>query len=385
MARYRSVTGWFVGVLLVATACAQQPASTTTEAPETTAPDTTTTVPDTTTTVPNEATSTAGEESEIPEPFASGNVTIALVRQLGTGDYFEQWQTGAVTEAERLGVDLQIFNAEGDNAQQALDMEAAVNAGVDAIAVDHGFPETMQPAIAEALQAGLPIVAFDVDPGDESVPVVEQSDHDMARLVLEKLVEDTGGEGEVIYVYVAGFAPLDRRHEVWEEFKADNPGLNEVAQIGVVNESIAASVGDQAKAALQANPDTVAFFAPFDEFAKGAVLAIRELGMEDQVRVYGADISTADIAVMTEEGSPWVATAATDPANVGAVTIRASAMVAAEAGETVPSHILVPPMLITQDELREKGVTNMGELREAFPELATPDLVSAPWMDLLDS
>jgi simple sugar transport system substrate-binding protein len=314
------------------------------------------------TTTTTAATTTAAEEP----------LTIGLVRQLGSGDYFEQWQAGAVAEAERLGVELQIYNAEGDNAKQALDVEQAVNAGVDAIAIDHGFAETIQPAVQIALEAGIPVVAFDVDAGDERVPQVEQSDHMLAQLALDQMVADIGGEGDVIYVYVAGFAPLDRRNEVWEEVKANNPGINEVAMIGVVNDSIAASVADQAKAALQANPDTVAVFAPFDEFAKGAVLAIEELGLQDQVKVYGADISTADIGVMTAANSPWAATAATDPANVGAVTIRAAYMLAM--GEDVLADIIVPPLLITQEALLAAGVTNMEELRAAFPELATPDV-----------
>lgn len=347
--RIRRVMGLLVALTLVVAACGDDD-DTATSAAETTQ---------------------AAETTAAAEP-----IEIALVRQLGSGDYFEQWQAGAVAEADRLGVELRIFNAEGDNAKQALDMEAALNMGVDAIAVDHGFPETMQPAIAAALAAGVPVVAFDVDAGDARVPQVEQSDHLLAQLTLDQMVADIGAEGDIIYVYVAGFAPLDRRNEIWEQVKAANPGINEVAQIGVVNDSIAASVADQAKAALQANPDVVAIFAPFDEFTKGATLAIEELGLQDQVKAYGADISTADIAVMTAENSPWVATAATDPANVGAVTIRAAYLLAM--GQTVPAALVVEPALITQDVLVAQGVINMEQLRLAFPELSTPDLIPAP-------
>lgn len=346
-------------LLLVVGACTQSSGGSTTTGP---ADSTTASVAQTTTSVENETTSTQGEP-----------VSIALVRQLGSGDYFELWLAGAEAEAERLGVDLSVSNAEGDDAQQALDIESAINAGVNSIAIDHGFAETVQPGVQAALDAGIPVVAFDVDPGDERVPTIAQSDHVLAQLVLDRLVADTGGEGDVIYVYVAGFAPLDRRNEVWVEVKADNPRLNEVAQIGVVNEATAAGVADQAKAALQANPDVVAVFAPYDEFAKGAVLAINELGLEDQVKVYGADISTADIEVLTAENSPWVATAATDPSNVGAVTIRA-AYLAATGGE-VPPAIEIPPTLITAEDLRARGVTTIAELTAAFPELSTPDVV----------
>lgn len=302
-------------------------------------------------------------------------VSIALVRQLSSGDYFEQWLSGAQAEADRLGVDLSIYNADGDDAQQALDLESAINEGVDAIAVDHGFAETVQPGVASALDADIPVVAFDVDPGDDRAVTVSQSDHALAEAVLGQLVEDTAGEAEVLYVYVAGFAPLDRRNEVWVETLADNPGLTQAAQIGVVNNNTATEVAEQAKAALQANPGITAVFAPYDEFAKGATLAIQELGLEDTVKVYGADISTADIEVITAENSPWVATAATDPANVGAVTIRVAYLLAT--GGDVDSVIEISPTLITREALLEAGVTTILELTEAFPELSTPDVAPA--------
>ena len=222
-------------------------------------------------------------------------------------------------------------------------------------------------------------MAFDVDPGDDSVVTMNQSDEDIAGMVLEVLGEDTGGEGEVIYVYVSGFAPLDRRDAVWQQFKQDNPGITEVAQIGIVSDNTAAQVAEQAKAALQANPDVTAIFAPYDEFAKGAVQAVQELGLEDQVRVYGADISNADIAVMTAEGSPWIATSAADASNVGAVAVRAAALLVA--GEEVPGDIVVPPALITQQQLREGNIENISQLIEVVPELTTPDLVPIPWLD----
>jgi simple sugar transport system substrate-binding protein len=211
-------------------------------------------------------------------------VSIALVRQLGSGDYFEQWLAGAQAQADELGVDLSIYNANGDDAQQALDIESAINDGVDAIAVDHGFAETVQPGIASALDADIPVVAFDVDAGDDRAIAVTQSDEVLAEQVLGQLVTDTDGEADVIYVYVAGFAPLDNRNVVWETVKGENPGLNQVAQIGVVNDSTASEVANQAKASLQANPDVTAIFAPYDEFAKGATLAVQELGLEDTVK-----------------------------------------------------------------------------------------------------
>ncbi|MGW4800513.1 substrate-binding domain-containing protein [Nonomuraea sp. NPDC004297] len=315
--------------------------------------------------------------TSVPARFAAGDVRIALVRQLSSGDYFEQWLAGAQAEAKALNARLEISSGDGNNDKQALNLEQAVTAGADAIIVDHGFAQTVQPAIKKAVAAGIPLVAFDVDPGSSEAVALTQDDHRIAEQALGALKADTGGTGEVVYVYVAGFAPLDRRNQTWEQFRKDNPGIKQVAQIGVVNSSTASAVADQAKAALQANPGVKAIFAPYDEFAKGAALAVKELGLADRVKIYGADVSTADIAVMTEPGSPWVATSATDPANVGRVAVRAAALLAA--GSPVERTLTVPPALITQKGLLDAGITSVEQLTRAFPELSTPAVARVPW------
>jgi simple sugar transport system substrate-binding protein len=301
-------------------------------------------------------------------------VSIALVRQLGTGDYYEQWLAGAKAEAKTLGADLKVFDANGDNAKQALDIQSAVAQKPGALIVDHGFTDSLKAPVKAALDAKVPIVSFDVDTGNTGVTSVDQSDSTLAKEVTDQLVTDTKGSAQVIYAYVAGYAPLDKRDAVWKTVKAANTGLKQVAQIGVVNDSTAAQTADQAKAALQAHPGTTAILAPYDEFAKGAVQAVKELGLTGKVKVYGADISNADIETITAAGSPWVATAATDPGNVGAVAVRAAYLKAT--GKAVDAAIEVPPALITQSELRAKSITTVPQLVKAFPDLATPDIAA---------
>ena len=319
--------------------------------------------------------------TEVPEIFANGEVDIAVVRQLNVGDVYQAWIAGVEDEAERLGVSLTIYNADGDNAKQALHLQQAVATEPDAILIGWGFGDSLQAGLAAAKEAGIPVVASNASiEASDSVTLVNQSEHLMMQGIMKQWYEDRSGDmmGDVIYVYVAGYRPLDLRNEVWEDFKAEHSGLNQVAQIGVVNANTAAETANQAKAALQANPDTIAIIAPYDEFTKGAALAITELGLQDQVKTYGMDISTADIAVMIADNSPWVATATTDMKNFGHVSLRVAA------GEVVDSYegndLQIPPLVITRDDLLEKGVQNVEQLGENFPGLATPGLADAPWM-----
>ena len=66
-------------------------------------------------------------------------------------------------------------------------------------------------------------------------------------------------------------------------------------------------------------------------------------------KIYWADISTADIQEIIEPGCPWVATVATNPAVVGAVSVRAISLMIA--GQDPGHQIIVKPTLITQKDL----------------------------------
>lgn len=316
-----------------------------------------------------------------PAPFDTpGDVKIALVRYLSTGDFFQAYLSGVEKQSAALGVNLQVFDSRQDAALQADMVDQAIALGVDGIIIQHGLTESMKEAAQRAVDAGIKVVAFDVNVENAAIPQVEQSDRDLARLALEQAIRDQGETWTAGYVYVPGIAPLDRRDETWKEFKAKYPGITEKAMFGTMDNPIANSVANQARAVLTANPDIQVIFAPYDEFAKGAKIAVDEAGMSGDVAIYSADISTADIALMREEGSGWKATAATNPAVVGEVSVRTLARLLA--GEEVGAQVIVPPTLITQGELNDLNISNMEELGAKMPAFVHAEVSVSPWMKL---
>lgn len=319
--------------------------------------------------------------ADMPAPFDNpGEVKIALVRYLSTGDFFQAYLSGVESQAAAIGVDLRVFDSRQDAALQADMVDQAIAIGVDGIIVQHGLTESMQEAVQRALDAGIKVVAFDVNIENPAVPQVEQSDRDLARLALEQAVADNGTSFKAGYVYVPGIAPLDRRDETWLKVKAANPGIVEAAVFGTLDNPIANSVANQARSVLQANPDITVMFAPYDEFAKGVKIAVDEAGLTDQISIYSADVSTADIAAMREPGSAWAATAATNPAVVGEVSVRTLAMLLA--GEDVANSVIVPPTLITQKMLLEGDIKNMADLSAKLPQFAHANVSVPAWMPL---
>lgn len=320
----------------------------------------------------------------IPAPFDNPNrpVRIALVREIGEGGFMERYLAGAQSMAAELGVQLVESNARGDLARMVTNIETAINQRVDAIIVDHGRTDALQPAIEDALDRGIKVVTFDLVIDHPDVPEIEQDDMYIGFLISKTLAVDFGGNANVTYINVGGFAPLVKRDRMWEAFKWRYPGLKQVAHIGAVTDNTAADTMTRMEAVLKERPETNAVLAMWDEFAKGAVRAIMDAGRDD-IKVYSVDITNEDIQLMTMPGSPWVATVTTDPYNVGRLAVRAAA--ALVAGDKVPKYLLVEPVLVTRDFLLENNITNMDELVAAMPSLGESPLVWPDWMKELSA
>ena len=196
-----------------------------------------------------------------------------------------------------------MFDSRQDAALQADMVDQAIALGSTASSSAR-LTESMKEAAQRAVDAGIKVVAFDVNVRTRRSRR-SSSPTAIARLALEQAIKDNGGL-EGCYVYVAGIAPLDRRDETWKEFKAKYSGIQEVAQFGTLDNPIANSVANQARSVLTANPDIQVMFAPYDEFAKGVKIAVDEAGLSSDIKIYSADISTADIAAMREPGSSWL-------------------------------------------------------------------------------
>ncbi|USQ79134.1 substrate-binding domain-containing protein [Ornithinimicrobium faecis] len=317
--------------------------------------------------------------AEAPAPFDGDGVNIAIVQQSGQGDYFQQYLNGTRQQVEALGGELAVFDAQGDNATQASQLDQAIASSPDGIIVRHGFPDTLCPGVNKAIEAGIPVIIYDVEIQECAPDAIQtqQSDIEMASLVLDQMVEDVGSDVNVGYVNVAGIAPLDRRDGVWQEYKADN-NWTELFKTGTYTNSSATDTAPMVSNALKANPDVAAIYAPYDELTKGTLSALEQNPDLTDVLVYGADISTADIELMKAEGSPWVATGATDPNAIGATVTRTLAL--HMAGELEETKVEFPPILITADFLRENDVNNMEDLRAAEPALNISDVSSADWI-----
>ena len=117
---------------------------------------------------------------------------IAVVNFIGGGDWLQAFEAGAKRQADALGVDLRISEARQDPDAERQLIEQAINLKVDGLIINNGKPEALKDVAQKAVDAGIKVVAYDVNLDNPKIAQIEQSDHDMARLVLEQAVKDQG-------------------------------------------------------------------------------------------------------------------------------------------------------------------------------------------------
>ncbi|HZG73659.1 MAG TPA: substrate-binding domain-containing protein, partial [Chondromyces sp.] len=159
--------------------------------------------------VSEEANTEPKEKVESSHPLA--NKKIALIMQINLGTFSAQYIEGVKEQVEKFGGEVTVFTSDGDLAKMSSNLDAAINQKFDGILIDHGTKEALQTGVQKAVDNNIPVVVFDADVEVPGVTVLQQGDKEMAEFSLNQLKEDANGQAKIVKIWVAGFAPMERR------------------------------------------------------------------------------------------------------------------------------------------------------------------------------
>lgn len=315
------------------------------------------------------ASSAAPSESAAGSPSASAagasedvealkGKKIALVMRFNTGTFSAQYVDGVKKQVEKFGGTVQVLAANNDLNAMAANLDSAVNQKFDGILIDHGDPGALTAGVNKALQANIPVVAFDSAlNGIDGVTNLAQNDQKLAEFTLEQLAKETGGKGNIVKVWVAGFPPMESRQISYAKFLEKYPDIKEIAAFGDASNP-QLDTQNKLEAVLKQYPnkgDIAAVWASWDEFAKGAANAIKQAG-RDEIKVFGIDLSDEDLKLIQDPASPWVASAAVDPSSIGTVQVRY--LYQKFHGDQTDATVELEPIFVHRDMLpKDKAVT----------------------------
>ncbi|RXZ02688.1 sugar ABC transporter substrate-binding protein [Fictibacillus sp. S7] len=323
----------------------------------------------------------------VPKRFAKGQgAKIKVIRKIGGDDHTAQFLAGAKAEGEALGFTVDIYTANGDTAKFHDAIAQAANEDYDGFIISHGDDAATINDIQKLREKGKSVVTFDSNPDlakVDGVTLTSQDDEALAKLALDKLVKEQKGKANIVYLWVDGFPPMVRRNAVYKETLKKNPGIKEVERFGVASADTSVQTQNAVTAMLNKHKkgEIDAIFATWDAFAIGAARAIKEAG-RNEIKIYGIDVSNADLQEIQKKDSPWKYTAAVDPKLIGAVDMRILAKKIA--GEKTPQKYDLDASLVSQRDLQKssEGV-NMVNLSKEIKGWGQSDAFEEDWMDTL--
>ncbi len=279
--------------------------------------------------------------------------SVALVLKTLNSPFFIELEAGARQAADSLGIELvvQAPDREIDVERQMQIIENLLQTGIDVLTLTPSGSREIVSAIAEANQAGVPVVIVDTRADAQALAEAEAtiatfigSDNvDGGRIAGRFVAEALGGQGRVAVVEgIPGHETGDSRLRGFREVIAEHPGISIVAS------QTANWERDQAfnvtQNMLQSHSDLQAIFAANDMMALGAVEAIAAAGRTGDVLVVGFD--ALDEARQAIREGRMAATIAQHPRDMGRLAIESAWSILQ--GDTVPAEQPVGIELVTE-------------------------------------
>lgn len=286
---------------------------------------------------------------------------IALVVEYSASDYMRQYIEGAREQADELGLRLEILDARYVKQAMSGMIDDVTLRNVDGILLSHGAPELLRSSLKRSVRRGIPVVAVHCELDLPGVTLLGQDDRQIARMVMQKIIGDTGGEADLALIWMPGFEPFRKRMEVYSRMMAVQPGLKEIARFGTAGDETALRTELSMQQLLKSHPQGTidVVFATWDEYAKGAAGAIMDAG-RDEIRLYGIDLSDAMLKMLQDPANPLVATVGVDSRQFGKVQVRM--MAHALLGHHLPAEYMLKPVLVSKAMLPLDRSVTMPEL-----------------------
>ncbi|MCP9273458.1 substrate-binding domain-containing protein [Mycolicibacterium arenosum] len=218
-------------------------------------------------------------------------ITIAMITHEVPGDSFwDLIRKGAEAAAKKDNVELRYSN-DPEAPNQANLVQAAIDSGVDGIAVTLAKPDAMAPAVKAAEAAGIPVVAFNSGFDQYKGMGVQEyfgQDEKLAGIAAGERLNGEGAQKVVCIIQEQGQVALESRCAgVKQGFKGSTEILN-------VNSKDMPSVEATITAKMQQDPTVDTFVALGAPIALTAVQSKKNAGSEADIVTFDTNAALVD-------------------------------------------------------------------------------------------
>lgn len=278
-------------------------------------------------------------------------VDIAVISISAADSNNARYISGLEDGAEKYGYKITVLDANGSTDDANAAFSNFISRGADVI-VDMVFPATsLATGLQAAIDANIPVVSWGSGMAD-GIWYTNGSGGPTATDVALKMVEDMGGEGELLALtYHEGNVARERELEL-DRILADYPDINvtkqEVDIPGTVQQAM-----EYTNAWLASRPEdgtNYAIWGSWDDPAIGGISALKQMDRRD-VLVYGMN-GNADAISAIQDG--WMtATCWESGYDEALAAIEAIHDILEQGDEYEPTEEVVPVVVITADNVEE--------------------------------
>jgi ribose transport system substrate-binding protein len=306
---------------------------------------------------------------------AQDSFSITLVQGVQGDEFYVSMACGAQTAADERGVSLDVQGPEDfDATLQTPLLNAVVQAGPDAILIAPNDRTAMIAPIQEAIDAGIAVFTVDTFIEEDIAIANIASDNVLGgKMAADALAELIGEQGKVYVSNVRpGISTTDQREQGFVEGIAAYP---DIELIGVdYNEDDPTLAASQTAAQLQAHPDLAGIFGTNLFGAEGAATAVREAGLQGQVKVVGFDAGPKQVADLEQEIVDVLI--AQHPYDIGYTAVN-MAVDYLESGEPPAEKVVTTGYsVVTRDNMDDPDVARylyVADCSEIPPAVASPE------------
>ncbi len=318
----------------------------------------------------------AQDESMAPDESmaAGGSYKLGVSNTLQGNGWREEMICSIRAQALASGEvsDLIVAHRNTDASGQLEDLRNLIAADVDAIIVNPVSPDAVNDALAEAIDAGIVVVAVDMGVTQDGAYLMANDQEEYGYMGAKWLFDQIGGAGDIVYMRgIAGAQADTDRDNGFKRALAEYPGIN------IVSETFTG--WDQATGAQQIN-DVINSGQNIDGvWTSGIdsviVSALTTAGIEG-VPVVGADNSEFVNQLGTQEG--LVGAAVTNPGSVGGAGVTLALQILDGAAPSDPAVLVTPELWDNQtpegQEKIQAAIAASGALDPFWPvTISIPD------------
>lgn len=177
----------------------------------------------------NEATSGGNEGQETnqgAEESGEGKLTkVGMTVMTLDNPYFVAFKESLDEMAEKEGFEAITESADFDLAKQQAQVEAFIQKKVDVILLNAVDSQGIAGAVQQAVDAGVPIIAVDVDAAGGVTATITSDNYQAGKLAGEYMVERLGGKGNVVLINGNPISSVFDRVEGFKDAIKDYPDI----------------------------------------------------------------------------------------------------------------------------------------------------------------